>query len=87
METAASQTRAWRSAPLLWSRYAPRRVETALAGQKADEKIFRDAAALVADAIDPIADFRGSADYKRKMAVVHVRRALAEAATKAKRPA
>ncbi len=62
-------------------------VETALAGQKADEKIFRDAAALVADAIDPIADFRGSADYKRKMAVVHVRRALAEAATKAKRPA
>jgi len=62
-------------------------VETALAGQKADEKIFRDAAALVADAIDPIADFRGSADYKRKMAVVHVRRALAEAATKVKRPA
>ena len=61
-------------------------VETALAGQKADEKIFRDAAALAADAIDPIADFRGSADYKRKMAVVQVRRALAEAAAKAKRP-
>src|SRR5262249_17361722 len=62
-------------------------VGTPLAGQKADEKIFRDAAALVADAIDPIADFRGSADYKRKMAVVYVRRALAEAAAKAKRPA
>ena len=38
------------------------------------------------DAIDPIADFRGSAEYKRKMAVVHVRRALAEAAAKARRP-
>jgi aerobic carbon-monoxide dehydrogenase medium subunit len=59
-------------------------VETALAGQKADEKIFRDAAALAADAVDPIADFRGSAEYKRKMAAVHVRRALAEAAAKAK---
>jgi CO/xanthine dehydrogenase FAD-binding subunit len=42
---------------------------------------------LVADAIDPIPDFRGSADYKRKMAVVYVRRALAEAAAKAQRPA
>jgi aerobic carbon-monoxide dehydrogenase medium subunit len=62
-------------------------VETALAGQKADEKIFHDAAALVADAIDPIADFRGSADYKQRMAVVYVRRALAEAAAKARRPA
>jgi hypothetical protein len=40
---------------------------------------------LVLDAIDPIADFRGSADYKRKMAIVHVRRALAEAIGKAKR--
>jgi len=62
-------------------------VETALAGQNADEKIFRDAAALVADVIDPIADFRGSADYKRKMAVVYVRRALAEAAARVNLPA
>jgi len=62
-------------------------VEAALAGKTADEKSFRDATTLVVKAIDPIADFRGSAEYKRKMAVVHVRRALAEAAIKAKRPA
>jgi CO/xanthine dehydrogenase FAD-binding subunit len=51
----------------------------------ADEAIFRDAAPLVLDAIDPMADFRGSADYKRKIAVVHVRRALEHAALEAKR--
>jgi carbon-monoxide dehydrogenase medium subunit len=59
-------------------------VETALSGKSSDEKTFRDAAPLVTDAIDPIPDFRGSAEYKREMAVVHVRRALAEAAAKAK---
>ena len=61
-------------------------VEAALSGKAADEAIFREAASLVLDAIDPIADFRGSAEYKRKMAVIHVRRALADAAAKAKRP-
>jgi aerobic carbon-monoxide dehydrogenase medium subunit len=61
-------------------------VEAALAGKPGDETTFRDAAALVLGAIDPIADFRGSAEYKRKMAVVHVRRALAQAAAQAKRP-
>jgi carbon-monoxide dehydrogenase medium subunit len=63
-----------------------RAVETALSGNAANENIFRDAAALVLDAIDPVADFRGSAEYKRKMAIVHVRRALVEAGAKAKRP-
>jgi carbon-monoxide dehydrogenase medium subunit len=62
-------------------------VEAALSGKAADDKIFREAASLVRGAIDPIADFRGSAEYKRKMAVVHLRRALAEAASKARRPA
>lgn len=62
-------------------------VEAALSGKAADEKTFRDAASLVQGAIDPIADFRGSADYKRKMAIVHVRRALTEAAAQAKPPA
>jgi aerobic carbon-monoxide dehydrogenase medium subunit len=60
-------------------------VEAALAGRTADEKTFRDAAPLVLEAIDPIADFRGSAEYKRKMAIVHVRRALAEAVAHAAR--
>jgi aerobic carbon-monoxide dehydrogenase medium subunit len=59
-------------------------VEAALSGKVADEKTFGDAAALVLGAIDPIADFRGSAEYKRKMAVVHVRRALIAAASRAK---
>ena len=63
-----------------------RAVETALLGTAANENIFREAGSLVLDAIDPFADFRGSAEYKRKMAIVHVRRALAEAAAKAKRP-
>jgi carbon-monoxide dehydrogenase medium subunit len=62
-------------------------VEAALAGKAADETVFRDAAPLVLDAIDPIADFRGSAEYKRKIAIVHVRRALASAADKAKHTA
>jgi carbon-monoxide dehydrogenase medium subunit len=63
-----------------------RAVEEVLSGKAADAKEFRAAACLVANEIDPIADFRGSAEYKRKMAVVHVRRALAEAAAKARRP-
>jgi aerobic carbon-monoxide dehydrogenase medium subunit len=62
-----------------------RAVEAALSGKASDEKTLRDAAPLVADAIDPIADFRGSAEYKREMAVVQVRRALVEAAAKAER--
>lgn len=64
-----------------------KKVEAALSGKRPAEISFREAALLVLDAIDPIADFRGSAEYKRKMAVVHVRRALAEAAARAKRPA
>jgi aerobic carbon-monoxide dehydrogenase medium subunit len=62
-------------------------VEAALSGKAADEKIFLEVAPLVLDAIDPIADFRGSAEYKRKMAVVHVCRALAQASARAKQPA
>jgi carbon-monoxide dehydrogenase medium subunit len=62
-----------------------RSVEAVLSGKAADERTFREAASLVLNAIDPIADFRGSAEYKRKMAVVHVRRALAAACAKARR--
>ena len=64
-----------------------RAVESALAGKAADDAAIREASSLVLEAIDPIADFRGSAEYKRKMAVVHVRRALAEAAARARPPA
>ena len=54
-------------------------VEVALRGQSPTPSIIRDAAALVAEAVDPSDDFRGSADYKRDMAVVFVQRALGHA--------
>jgi aerobic carbon-monoxide dehydrogenase medium subunit len=59
-------------------------VEAALQGQTPTADSLRDAAALVADSVDPISDFRGSADYKRDMAVVFVQRAVAQAITQAK---
>ena len=64
-----------------------RAVEAALVGKAADDAAIREASSLVLETIDPIADFRGSAEYKRKMAVVHVRRALAEATARARPPA
>ena len=57
--------------------------ERALVGMKADEAAFREVSALVSEAIEPMSDTRGSADYKRDMAIVHVRRALAKAAERA----
>jgi len=66
--------------------FTPIRAEQAereLIGMRADEKSFRNSAAVVTDAIEPLADFRGSSEYKRDMAVVHVRRALAIAAARA----
>jgi carbon-monoxide dehydrogenase medium subunit len=59
-------------------------VEDALRGQAATPPVFREAAALVADTVDPISDFRGSAAYKRDMAVVFARRALAQATARAR---
>ena len=63
-------------------------LEAALSGKAADEKIFREAAPLVLDAIDPIRLAPTLVNLPtRKMAVVHVHRGLSEAAVKAKRPA
>jgi carbon-monoxide dehydrogenase medium subunit len=59
-------------------------VEDALRGQAPTSTMFRDAAALVADTVDPTSDFRGSAAYKRDMAVVFVQRALTQAAAHAR---
>jgi aerobic carbon-monoxide dehydrogenase medium subunit len=55
-----------------------------LRGQAPTPTVLREAAALVTDAVDPTSDFRGSAAYKRDMAVVFVRRALAQAAAQAR---
>jgi carbon-monoxide dehydrogenase medium subunit len=58
-------------------------VENALRGQAVTPATFREAAALAAKEVDPISDFRGSAAYKREMAVVFVQRALARAVAQA----
>jgi CO/xanthine dehydrogenase FAD-binding subunit len=58
-------------------------VESALRGQEPTSRRLEEAAALVAGIVDPIADFRGSAEYKRDMAVIFVRRALAQAVARA----
>lgn len=58
-------------------------VEAALQGQPPTPSVIRDAAALVAEAVEPSNDLRGSADYKRNMAAVFVRRALTQALTQA----
>jgi carbon-monoxide dehydrogenase medium subunit len=51
-------------------------VEEALTGREASRMAIGEAAELVRGIVDPIDDFRGSADYKREMAVVFTRRAL-----------
>ena len=56
-----------------------RPAEDVLRGRELTEEVFRAAAETVPDAVDPLDDFRGSADYKREMAGVFVRRALAQA--------
>ncbi len=74
--------------------------EDVLRGQPVKPEGIREAAEKVRGAVDPISDFRGSASYKKEMAVVFARRALEKAlgdlrkkaasrtrATKKKRPA
>jgi carbon-monoxide dehydrogenase medium subunit len=54
--------------------------EDALRGTR-DDAAFADAATAAALAVDPLADVRGSGEYKREMVRVHVERALQRAAT------
>ncbi len=54
-------------------------VEDALRGRVPTRTTLDEAAALVAGIVDPLADFRGSAEYKRDMAIVFVRRVLTDA--------
>ena len=53
--------------------------EDVLRGQEPSDEAIQAAADTVPDAVDPLDDFRGSADYKREMAGVFVRRALSQA--------
>ena len=51
-------------------------VEEELRGREVTLEAVRRAAEAVAGLVDPLEDFRGSAEYKRDMAVVFTRRAL-----------
>jgi len=53
-----------------------RAAEAILEGGSLDDAAIARAAELVGEAVDPIPDLRGSAEYKREMAVVWTRRAL-----------
>jgi aerobic carbon-monoxide dehydrogenase medium subunit len=53
--------------------------EDLLRGQQRTDALLQEAAAAAQQVTDPISDTRGSADYKRAMAGVFVRRALAQA--------
>ncbi|MBV8054474.1 MAG: xanthine dehydrogenase family protein subunit M, partial [Deltaproteobacteria bacterium] len=59
------------------------KLEDELCGRVPAPAVLKHAAELVADIVDPVSDFRGSASYKREMAVVFTRRALAQAAAMA----
>jgi carbon-monoxide dehydrogenase medium subunit len=59
-------------------------VAEALVGQRVTEATARAAAELARDLVDPNDDVRGSAAYKREMAVVFGRRALLAAAARAR---
>jgi carbon-monoxide dehydrogenase medium subunit len=61
-----------------------RKVEAALRGLVPDEMRLAEVAALVGGEVEPISDIRGSAEYKRSMAIVHVRRALMQAVSRAR---
>lgn len=53
--------------------------EDALRGQPLTDEVIRAASATVKDVVDPLEDYRGSADYKREMAEVFTRRAIQQA--------
>jgi len=53
--------------------------EQSLAGAEPTEDAFAEAGRLAAQACDPVSDVRGSADYKRHVVEVFVRRGLAKA--------
>ena len=51
-------------------------VEDSLVGLPITDELLEEASNLVADMVDPLDDARGSAEYKRAMAVVFTKRAL-----------
>ena len=56
-----------------------RKAEQILQGEKITPGLLAEAAAMAATEISPISDLRGSADYRRKISAVLVRRTLENA--------
>jgi carbon-monoxide dehydrogenase medium subunit len=56
-----------------------RQAEELVRGHAMSEALLREAGEVAQQATDPLSDTRGSASYKRAMAGVYVRRALAQA--------
>ncbi len=59
------------------------RAEASLLGQRASEESFSEAARLVSESVNPVADQRGPEDYKRHLAGELTLRALRRAAARA----
>src|SRR5947209_1940440 len=64
--------------------YRATQVESALVGSTPDEQTIASAASHAADGVDANGDIYASADYRRHLAVVYARRAIAEAVAKIK---
>ena len=54
-------------------------VEKMLRGKKASDELLAEASRYVSQGIEPLSDLHASADYRREMAAVYVRRALERA--------
>jgi carbon-monoxide dehydrogenase medium subunit len=63
--------------------YRAAQVESALVGSALDEQTIAAAAAHAADGVDANGDIYASADYRRHLATVYTRRAIAAAASRA----
>ena len=64
--------------------YRPSAVESALTGAKLDEQTIARAAAHAADGVEANGDLFASADYRKHLAEVYTKRAIAAAADRAK---
>ena len=64
--------------------YRPSTVESALTGAKLDEQTILSAAAHATDGVEANGDLFASADYRKHLAEVYARRAIAAAADRAK---
>ncbi len=53
--------------------------ESLLRGKAIDETLIAEASAVAAEEVSPISDIHGSADYRRELVRVYVRRALTQA--------